>query len=668
MTTRYVIGPSIGVARLGNSADSFYLAPDAIGALPIECDASGNVITQDGAPVRVSQFKDDAGCVRRQGALFRVFAIGDDQCAGEEITLATAGVESMEWTVHLANKKACWYNFAELEGNLLYGESNSYEARGVPLRNAGVTEPGDRQQLIIDPGPRTVSGAGQSAAFDDSSVPAGYNFASFPKPVIYGQQIKTLGNLLTDSEGRLIVLGGHGMSGGDTSISSFAGADTWHDDISDGPVTCVINFNDGSTTELTAWCIVGSPKFAPQSVNIVTLADTAWDTAVRNLDAAPDLYADGEFNPAYVANFDRDIMPILTRPGAYRWVANTPSMNSLSPPPFDARDASAASADVRAAYFRLFRQPSAEDSIGSAAADLFTPGGFPLMPLNSGSNSVSNTMTDKFLTLTLTQYFLLGQWAQGKFTTETPPPPDPATALSWGAAGNCVGGPFCPGIEVTWTTRNQNIYDAALSIRQRHPESWYYQNGLSTTEDETADTLGCEPGDMTKRMAIPWQADFFQCSIQYVNFTQPDVNKENGIPLPPTYYAYWWPPQSPWLVMTGNLNAADQQAAGTPAGQQVLFTRGINTFGQMIDYWSYMGFIVNQSTDSYADLFPYFAEQERNDGAFVAAAVAIGDASNVVSGADTNFANSWFLPQTALQTTHVSFATSRRQGRVSIRD
>ena len=40
-----------------------------------------------------------------------------------------------------------------------------------------------------------------------------------------------------------------------------------------------------------------------------------------------------------------------------------------------------------------------------------------MMPLNSGNNSVGNQLVDKFLTLTITQYFLLGQWAAGKFKT-----------------------------------------------------------------------------------------------------------------------------------------------------------------------------------------------------------------------------------------------------------
>jgi L-lysine 6-oxidase len=254
-------------------------------------------------------------------------------------------------------------------------------------------------------------------------------------------------------------------------------------------------------------------------------------------------------------------------------------------------------------------------------------------------------LIDKFLTLTQTQYFFLQQWAAGLFDTTTPPPVDIDVRLTQASMGNCVGGPFCPGIEVTWSTRSPSIYAGPSTIKSRHTNDYYNSHGLDPNENEaTPVSEGCEPGDLTKRMAIPWQADFFQCSLQFINFTDPNVNKGDGVPVPPTYYAYWWPPQSPWQVITGDLTPATQAEAGTPAGYQVLFTRGINTFSQMIDYWSYMGFIVNQVDSPYREIFPYIVEQERNNAAFVAAAVAVGDASNVLTGADQNFSNAWFLP------------------------
>ena len=214
MSIRYAIGPQIGVARLGNSRDSFYLSPDRTGALPIECDQHGNPASKNGAFESVRKFKDSEGRVRRQGAWFRVFRIEDGKADGLEVTLDDAEVATITWTAHLASKKAAWYNFAELEGNLLYGGSNSYENKKVPLRNASVTDPTERQKLIIDPGPRTVSGALQSAEFSSDTIPPTYRFGSFPTKPKVGDQITTLGGMRTDAAGRLVVLGGFGLAGG----------------------------------------------------------------------------------------------------------------------------------------------------------------------------------------------------------------------------------------------------------------------------------------------------------------------------------------------------------------------------------------------------------------------------------------------------------------------
>ena len=70
MATRYVIGPSIGVARLGNSPDEFYLEPEEIGGRPIACDAEGNAQQDGGGPAFVARFKDAQGRVERKRRAF----------------------------------------------------------------------------------------------------------------------------------------------------------------------------------------------------------------------------------------------------------------------------------------------------------------------------------------------------------------------------------------------------------------------------------------------------------------------------------------------------------------------------------------------------------------------------------------------------------------------
>jgi L-lysine 6-oxidase len=606
--TTYILSPSIGIARLGNSTTDFYLAPNRIGGLPIECDANGNAT---GAPF--SSFKDTSGRVKRQAQPFRIMR-SDDDANFEEVTLSTPDVASIEWTVHLANKKAAWYQFSELQGNLLLGPDNSYEKQKIALRNSKVGTPADRQKLIIDPGPRLISGANQSVEFARDNIPSNYPHGSFPnsRPK-YGWPINSLGSLKTDNEGRLLVLGAYGRAGGDEAITSYGGADTWYDDIADGPVYCTLTLNDGTRIDLSGWVTCGSPDFAPEIVNISTLDDTMYDVGVRYLDLEPSLYRQGAWNTDYVANYQRDILPIIQRIARYQWVSNVQAMSAFCSNIFDFGDPSDANAANRAQYFSYFRKPTiyTPNGIEGESATLFNDDAIPMMPLNSGSNSVNNVDIEKFLTLNQTQYFLLSQWAAGKFVNDPGCSPRagacPATVA---AVGNCVGLPMCPGIEMTWSMQNPAIYASAYRIARYGDEASYQAAGLTPSRDET-EGGGCEPGDLTKRMAIPWQADFFNCTIQYVNFSDPDINKENGLPMPPTYYAYWWPPQAPWDVLTGDLTANAQAASHTPAGLQVNYARGINSYVQMITEWSYLGFIRNQNTGSAAASFPYLVETER---------------------------------------------------------
>lgn len=700
MAFRYSIHPSIGVARVGNSGSpsnggsgnlgEFYLAPEEIGGLPIECDRQGNSLDKP-----VTQFKDNAGRIKRQAARFKIFKFDEENPndPGVEVTIQDKDVKNIEWTVHVANKKGAWWNFGELQGDLMLGDwekkkergrnvwsnTNSYEScmaahsdSTVSLRNSGVVGPQARQKLITDPGPRTVSGAKQKPVdFSRDTIPKDYPHGSFPDPneVTQGWVVNTLGSILTDSAGRLLVLGGYGLAGGNTSIASYAGADTWNDDVSDGPVSCVLTLKSGEVLNLDAWVTIGSPKFAPELVNIVTLDDLMFDVGVRFYDLVPAMY-DGKkqaWNTDYIANYERDIEPIIRRPMDSMWVANLPSMAPFFAPPFNQRDNSEANLKNRETYLSYFRRPGEPHNPPEGSDD---PHGYnalwsgdgnaatnvPMMPLQSGSNSVWNYVIEKFLTLTATQYFLLSQWAAGKFRLEdeaSPVSPYKVHPLDHASVGNCVGGPMCPGIEVTWSTRNPPIYSEPYRILHRYDEAHYKKNGLSTTHDECTpaeylpkgEAPGCEPGDLTKRMAIPWQADFFQCTVQLVNYAPLDqVNKDpNHIPLPPAYYAYWWPPQSPMFVLSGVSTTEEQQLSGVVAGFQVYFPRGINSYGQMIQYWWTMGFVLNQNTDTNRKNYPYFVEKERNHDMFNVTSVAVGGVSNYINPQDTIFWQMWFL-------------------------
>jgi len=689
MTEKYVIHPAIGVARVGNSRTGFFLAPNEIGGLPIKPDESG----------AITDFKN-AGAIKRQGQKFCVYQY--DDATGESKKLVIRGtlkdweneieVESIKWTVHLANKKSVWYEYSELEGNLLLGQDNSYINQKVDKRNPDETG-NARHKLIINPGAKVIEGANQNVEISGGYFPKPKDFPKAIKEwlkekkedfldgnknvdkLVQGKIFDTLGTLKTDAQGNLIVLGGHGDSWGLTDLTGYGGGNYWFDDTSDGPITCEIT-PVGQVSPVTekpkAWVIVGPPDFAPQIVNISSWDDTSFDVAVRELNLVPAMYNKTEWgdnngwNPDCVVSYERDILPIIQSISGYHWVANVQSMTAFSSNIFDFSDPSEENKAKREQYFGYFREletktvepnpdynpedpkdapysaPSVQTTLFSSDKDKtnpadFTYTGIPLMPLNSGSNSVTNISIQKFLALTETQYFLLEQWSKGLFASNNPnsslQPTVSKYPLSYqdcASIGNVVGLPQCPGIEVTWTTQNKNIYEKVdvvggsnplYQLQIKHASKPFFGDPM---RDETEDVnASCEPGDLTKRMAVPWQADFFNCSIQLINYTDPNKTQ---IPNRPTYYNYWWPPQAPWNVINGlNVIASTniEEAATIQedsfdhemAGLQMNFARGINSYSQMVNGgWSSLGYIRNtqEGDENYSKLFPYFVETERN--------------------------------------------------------
>lgn len=666
MSQRFEIHPRIGVARLGNSPDEYYLSPITVGGLPIACDPkTGDAITNaDGSYAFVETFKDEVGRVKRQAAKFSIFPKGNPDAA--PISLSDDDIEKIEWTVHIANKKPIWYTFSELQGNLEFGDSNSYENQHVPVNNPD-TKGDARKLLMIDPGPRSIDTPGDHKTFSRYNIPSDYKYGSFPGIENGGQQIDVLGELRMDSNGNLIALGGLGNVTGSAQIESFRGAAGYWDDISDGFVLATITLKDGTKIDADpAWLMVGSPKYAPELINISTLYDTQYDIAVRKMNMDPSIYKasdKGTHNPYfpydqgysplegfqedYVVDYETQVRPIIDRMAGYRWVTEIPLLNSFTNPQFDLTDGSDANKANRMQYFSCFRMPLLPEDYSKELMGKMTKGpnqltshheddaaikGLPMMPLNSGDNSVTNSgPLYKFETLKATQYFFLYQWAQGKFTTGADATNNLKVQLDEATVGNCVGAPFSPGIETTWIVRNESIYHKPFTIKVGHfsgnnhqLNEYYQQNGLSTTADE-GEGFGVEPGDLTKRMAIPWQSDFQECTVQTPNTTVPTINQfadGTGIEVPPAYYVYWWPPQSPMHVMTGTMNPQDQvldalvsvklQQPIVPAGQRVSYQRGILNPQDMINSWSRLGFIVNAGTKEY----PNFVESERNYQAF----------------------------------------------------
>ncbi|MDJ0659642.1 MAG: LodA/GoxA family CTQ-dependent oxidase [Crocosphaera sp.] len=556
MADTYKIFPAIGVARVGNSPE-YYLAPETTGELP-----SGTF---------PDDFRDANQLMKRQGVKFRVYCYPEAGGDPYEVIPGENGVDRIEWTVHLANKKAVWHNFEPVKGEGTYPPTS-------PLRNSSISDPAERAtKLITDPGPRTLTGANQTAEFSRSSTPPEGYVMTFPPTTLSPNQIDSLGEIYTDTQGQLIVVGGYGNSGTDLTYPpandiDYVNNDNWWDDTSDGPVSAKVVLSNGDTVEAaTAWVAVTPPRFAPEIVPQITMYDVIFDVAVRTFpDYRPDIHNNGDYQTTYQTHPESEVQRILDRAYPYGAVSKDVMQHK-----FKYGDS------LSNNYYGLMRSPEQANELGSGPA---------FMPMLSGDGSANSVVgTDKeskYVTFTETQMFFATQYNQG-ITTTTEPPETVPDALTRAALENCSGAAFAPGIEMTWFARRSEIYAEPFRLKKR---DYDYPLSVEATPIEE----GLEPGDFTKFMALPWQADFNECAVQ-----KPLQNINSD-------YVNWWPAQRPLQV---NRNGSTNVPwIGVDNGASELTTHlrfQYNT--NMVDHWDELGFVLNMGTAERPD----FVEVQR---------------------------------------------------------
>ncbi|WP_437476103.1 LodA/GoxA family CTQ-dependent oxidase [Sorangium sp. So ce1014] len=578
------IYPGIGVARVGNSPEAFFIGPE-----------------NPGAPATVpGGYKDAQGRVKRQAARFRIYAY---DAAGRALGELTAAHATITWRVELANKKASFTRFGDKYIDPTEGERNP-DVQGE-----------DRAGLDIRPGPREITGTCASGAkhrFDSGTF-------RFPLAEgTYETRNVPLGELQTDAEGRLLVLGGFGKSASalpDNPVgnrktatkppfNNYANNVGWYDDISDGPVSATVVADDRLIeVRGNAHVLVAPPDFAPDLTNIVTLHDVARE-------------AWSPTPPAEVS-FYRDVLPILRRIAELRWV-NANALRGHGPgrrgdfldPKVEQQLASpgATSAPLRQAVFKRIRNPAAvrfhpdnlpapappaPDGIALfaparvGAAPAWTPVDTPLardqaceqfMPILGGDGGdPEQGKPATWMTVLPSQYEILRRWAEGDFTPgdrlapraqlESYPVDEQPEALDRAALERCVGAPFYPGIEMTYIAADRRSWAAPFRL---------------------SPAFG--PGDVTKRMAVPWQADFYECKT------------------------HWWPAQRPDDVATEaefervSARVRAQDAPGTLLALldgRAPWDRGLRPNGDdwpssfagdndMVELWHQLGFMVRK--------------------------------------------------------------------------
>jgi hypothetical protein len=585
----FKIFPPIGVARIGNST-VFFIGPETPG-VPSNWDPQNK---------RFFPFKDKDGKVLRQAARFRIFEIDAAGNPVREISLNDGF--KIEWRVNVANRKASFFSFngqsgarsgdvapyvgREVPNRIGDSVEKEFDGRGAPkITNRRNASEADRRSLEIIPGEVAISQVGTKQLIDAQSK----------------TPIDFLGEIQLQADGRLLFLPAFGRTEklpGAAPLEEYANNDGWFDDMCDGSISATVTSPGGDTEKAeSAWVIVGPPDFAPGIGNVVSLYDTIWDVSVRtplscqagNDPDLKDLLAQqaawrsdtNDFAPTYKPSFKRHIYPILSRALAAFDVHEDPRRDYHSTL-FDWERLSSHSEDkIRQGVFTRMRDPNS-----STVDRLNMPRGlgddYTTLDDSESDDTVSPT-SRAFLSVTKVQYALLNAWAGNNFDNDWDlggdfkyiPTPDPAPATPQGvtiaALENCVGGPFFPGIEVSWLIREADLYASAFRLKAP---------GVSLG----ALTLG--PGFFSQQMALPWQADFYDC------------HKEDHTPKGSDPLVYmWWTAQrpddirpdaaSPWRRWVLPFDANKDSNATDPDDIE-----NLSRFEQMRTRWSELSFVV----------------------------------------------------------------------------
>lgn len=601
----YEIHPAVGVARLGSSdatsGEYYFFGPEprcsdedyADGSYKHDPAQKNVRFETDGATVLGDFRVGDA--LKRQTARFRIF-----DCERDADGKLTSSVEidygrfEVEWTVHLANRKAAGYKFTD---------RNKADKERRNQRDID-NEELDPADLVIDPGPRTLWGGNSSAAAVTGTF-------------MHIEDIE-LAELKTDGKGRLLVIGPRGASDSPYgySIEDFADNDYWYDNTSDGPVLAKIweKNPDGTKGELktvaNAWAIVAPFDFVPDLDSFVTLHDIcsqAWsDRQGLALPAPGSTY------------YKSDVLRVLDRVRNYRWV-NGPTIRAETQDRHkswrdkNTRDKLGNPADPVGRIYRKMLlahipDPSGADNDKRQVLMPRLHADEPYAETDDGEDDVHATAKN-VLHLTRVQYAHLRNWATDQFK----PGADPATeclaaALDRIALQSCSGGAFYPGMEAPRLIREPVIYSAPFRLRPRLDDQGNPADPSAEGPDVPIDQ-GLLPGQLTEGLAVPWQADFWACQME----------RDNA----------WWPATRPDHVFIGEpTGPVDSQSE-----EVYRWDEGLSGYRDMVDHWHRLGIVRKKTFDQPSPPLPddlerhdprvtaefdelenkyyYFAEQER---------------------------------------------------------
>ena len=482
------IYPPIGIARIGNSPD-YFLASEIPGVEPA---VSGG-------------YKDQEGRVKKQAVKFRVFAFDK---GGNVLGEITSENSKINWNVHVANIKAAWYEF----NNAL-----DLPMAGIPSQYRNQSER-DRSKLAIRPVPIEICGQnieGDEFTFDDGEF--------------YDKKVN-LGSIKTDDQGRVIFIPGSGDAESKDGLppTTFANNQGWHDDTCDGIIRARVEIEGKQFEAKPAMVAVTPPNFAPGLFGVVTMNDVVENLFIKEMDY-PNPSQDGVV-------FYKHIYPILKRMTDTQWVNEGFSMlfghnspSDFSNPEFlkFLENPSDNCKNTREKVFAWFRDPCSKE---------FEPQQVP--PFYGDGFGEYQGLAIVDLPITQTQYDRLEKWATGDFTTgnieaktsfENLDLNEKIDALNKAPLEECLGGPFHPGIELTWPMRVKSMWESPyrLNVVEEGENIELYFGPLLSPQialSANGPLSKSGPGSLTRWLGVPWQTDEASCLSGY--------NPSTYLPIP----------------------------------------------------------------------------------------------------------------------------------------
>lgn len=489
------IYPPIGVMRVGNSPDEYFLGPLVDNPSPNSDEYA---------------YRDKEGALKRQAAQFRIYGLN---AAGKAVKELTAENSKITWKSELANQKASWYQF-----QIALDIPEAADAPPSMLRNIDVS---NRESLLIKGGSKSISGINKKGEKFEG------NF--FTKEVY-------LGEMRTDEKGRLIMLGGHGKAENinEEIAITFANNEGWYDDTSDGPVNADVTYEGVALNVDPAWVICAPPDYAPMQKSVRTMWDLMRDVAVSS----------DMLSRPIRPSFTKDILPIFQRMTDLQWVnagfaggfgfggpfnyTTNEWIKKLSNP-------SSAYIEMRRTISNNFRRI---DVTGSEAPQLWPW-------LYGDAISIPSTgSVRQHATLSNLQLEFLDQWVKGDFdadyqdrtgclhqpkplTIDSLPISEQPDMLTKAAMDFCLADAFHPGCEMTWPMRSSGMYMAPFRLKHatKTPvDTTYYgptMNSDILTLAKGPILGGQAAGGITRWMAIPWQTDTASCRDGYTSDYDP---------------------------------------------------------------------------------------------------------------------------------------------------